>query len=550
MLMRFGHKMDSTNKISHNIKADAGRIAKHMARAGVCSRRDAERLIADRRVTLNGVIVESPAVNVTDADVICVDGRRVAEPEKARLWRYHKTKGQVTTGHDPQGRETVFDRLPEGLPRLISIGRLDYNTEGLLLFTNDGALSRHLELPSTGWLRRYRVRVNGRPRPDALAALSNGIEIDGVRYGAIEARMDGREQSGANTWLTIGIREGKNREVRKVMDHLGLQVTRLIRVSFGPFALGEMPPGEIEEVKTRVLAEQLGAALAEEFGLKAAAAQAALRPEPRMYRGGFRAEGSQGPGGEAKRRAGAAAGRPPVRAPRPAGASRRPRPGGEPSSGRTSAARDGVRERGRADGQPERRRKPQVSSSENSPRSAERGSPARVGSSERGRFEEDGKSANSTQSRGAPVRRARSGESRAGSADSAGEKKPWVKKDRVRSGRPDSALFESVKGRDDKAGAGKPRQSNEFRDGASRPPRDRARPESEGRRSDERRSGPTSGQTAPSAFPDKRPPRKPRSASGDAKSEGAFLKRGKSDRPAPGGRGPKPFSGRPKRREP
>jgi 23S rRNA pseudouridine2605 synthase len=312
--------MDTGEENNHKIKAEAGRIAKHMARAGVCSRRDAERLIADRRVTLNGVVVESPAVNVTDADVICVDGRRVAEPEKTRLWRYHKPKGQVTTAHDPGARETVFDKLPADLPRLIAVGRLDYNTEGLLLFTNDGGLSRHLELPATGWIRRYRVRVNGRPAQDALDALKNGLELDGVRYGAIEARLDAREQAGANAWLTVSIREGKNREVRKVMEHLGLKVTRLIRTSFGPFGLGELPPGHIEEVRTRVLAEQLGPALAAEFGLKAAAS-GALKPEPRIHARAFRdAAPAAKPGAERKPLA-----RPPRRAVKPA--PRKPRDG-------------------------------------------------------------------------------------------------------------------------------------------------------------------------------------------------------------------------------
>ncbi len=266
----------------HIIKARTGRIAKVIARAGICSRRDAERLIAERRVTLNGVIVESPAINVGETDMVCVDGKPVEASEPARLWRYHKTKGRITTRRDPQGRPTIFDALPQDLPRLISVGRLDFNTEGLLLLTNDGALSRHLELPSTGWVRRYRVRVHGRVDPKALAALANGITIDGVRYGPIEARLE-REQTSANAWLSVALREGKNREIRRIMDHLGLKVTRLIRVSFGPFQLGDLPEGAIEEVKPRVLASQLGDTLAQSLGLKPAAAQArvAAKAQPR-----------------------------------------------------------------------------------------------------------------------------------------------------------------------------------------------------------------------------------------------------------------------------
>ena len=242
------------------------RIAKIIARSGLCSRRDAEKLIAEGRVTVNGALLASPAVNVTFRDRIAVDGKPLSTPEEARLWRYHKPKARVTTHRDPQGRPTVFDALPPEMPRVISIGRLDFNTEGLLLLTNDGALARHLEAPSTGWLRRYRVRVHGQVEQSALDALAAGVEIEGVRYGPIEAKLD-RAQS-SNSWLTLALREGKNREVRRIMEHLGVQVTRLIRVSFGPFILGELEPGAVAEVKRRILADQLGDEMAQTLGLK------------------------------------------------------------------------------------------------------------------------------------------------------------------------------------------------------------------------------------------------------------------------------------------
>jgi 23S rRNA pseudouridine2605 synthase len=240
------------------------RIAKVMARAGVCSRRDAEAWIAAGRVTVNGAALTSPAFNVTEADDVRVDGRPLAKPERTRLFLFHKPRGLVTTARDPEGRPTVFDALPPGLPRLIAVGRLDINTEGLLLLTNDGGLARVLELPSTGWLRRYRVRAHGSIDQTALDRLAGGVAIDGVDYQGVEARLD-REQ-GANSWLTLGLREGKNREIKKILEHLGLAVNRLIRVSFGPFELGDLPEGEIAEVRTRVLRDQLGVKLAKEAG--------------------------------------------------------------------------------------------------------------------------------------------------------------------------------------------------------------------------------------------------------------------------------------------
>lgn len=252
-------------------KAERGqasmRVAKAIAQAGVCSRRDAERLIEAGRVAVNGKRLVTPAHVVTPTDRITVDGKPLPQPQAPRLWRYHKPRGLVVSHKDPQGRKTVFEALREaGLPRVVSVGRLDLNTEGLLLLTTDGALARHLELPSTGWLRRYRVRAHGRVTADALDALREGVQIDGVRYGPVEARVD-REQ-GSNLWLTVALREGKNREVKRIAEHLGLTVNRLIRTSFGPFALGDLAPGAVEEVKTRVLADQLGPKLAASFGLR------------------------------------------------------------------------------------------------------------------------------------------------------------------------------------------------------------------------------------------------------------------------------------------
>jgi 23S rRNA pseudouridine2605 synthase len=240
----------------HRNSPSGERIAKAMARAGLCSRREAEAWIAAGRVAVNGAVIATPALNVTPQDRVTVDQNPLPQRERTRLFLYHKPRGPVTTHADPQGRPTVFAALPKHLPRLLSVGRLDANTEGLLLLTNDGGLARVLELPATGWLRRYRVRAHGRVQPDQLAGLRGGIVIEGVRYGSIEAKLD-REQ-GANVWLTFAMREGKHREVKNVLGHLGLAVNRLIRVSFGPFQLGELPEGEVEEVKTRILREQLG----------------------------------------------------------------------------------------------------------------------------------------------------------------------------------------------------------------------------------------------------------------------------------------------------
>src|SRR3954462_291519 len=246
------------------VKKSGERIAKVVSRAGLASRRDAEEWITQGRVTVNGRVINSPALDVTANDTITSDGKVLPPRERTRLFMYHKPRGLMTTHADPEGRPTVFDNLPEGLPRLISIGRLDFNTEGLLLLTNDGGLARALELPDTGWLRRYRVRAHGDVTQAQLDELKKGVEIEGIKYGPIDATLE-RDQ-GANVWLVFAIREGKNREVRNVCAHLGLEVNRLIRVSYGPFQLGEVPEGQVEEIKSRVLRDQLGEKIIEKSG--------------------------------------------------------------------------------------------------------------------------------------------------------------------------------------------------------------------------------------------------------------------------------------------
>lgn len=232
------------------------RIAKVLARAGVASRREAEKIIADKRVAVNGKTIDSPALNVTPKDRITVDGKQIAEAEPPRLWLYYKPVGLVTTSRDEKGRPTIYDEFPADLPRVITIGRLDLNSEGLLMLTNDGDIKRRLELPSTGWLRRYRVRVKGNPEDSTLEPLRKGVTVDGERFQPMTVTLD--KIQGANAWLTVSLREGRNREIRRAMEHVGLVVNRLIRVSYGPFKLADLKPGDVEEVKKRVVRDQLG----------------------------------------------------------------------------------------------------------------------------------------------------------------------------------------------------------------------------------------------------------------------------------------------------
>lgn len=234
----------------------AERLAKFMARSGVCSRRDAEDLIKQKRVTVNGEIIDTPAFKVEGSEKILLDAEKLPEIEQTRLWLYHKPAGLLTTHKDTEARATVFDHLPAGLPRVISVGRLDLNSEGLLLLTNNGELSRKLELPENGWSRRYKVRVHGFVNKNKLADLSKGATVDGINYGPVKAELE--SQNGTNSWLIVTLNEGKNREVRKLMKSIGLEVARLIRLSYGPFQLGSLKKGEVREVPQKVLKEQLG----------------------------------------------------------------------------------------------------------------------------------------------------------------------------------------------------------------------------------------------------------------------------------------------------
>ncbi|MCA0920558.1 pseudouridine synthase [Pseudooceanicola nanhaiensis] len=331
------------------------RIAKVLARAGVASRRDAERLVEAGRVTVNGKKIDSPALNVTERDKITVDGKPLAAAEPPRLWLYHKPTGLVTTAKDEQGRATIFDELPEDMPRVMSVGRLDLNSEGLLLLTNDGELKRRLELPSTGWLRKYRVRVNGKPQDADLEPLRKGVVIEGEKFQPMTVTVD--RQQGANAWLTVGLREGKNREIRRAMTEIGLTVNRLIRVSYGPFQLGQLKPGAVEELRRRVLRDQLGLELGDDIGTaRAAKGKPGLRPrkpakpkpeapawEGTIFTGkgitAGRAARADGPAGKGPRSGGASTGK----GPRTEGGApgRGPRTGGKPGGFGRDRAQEG-----------------------------------------------------------------------------------------------------------------------------------------------------------------------------------------------------------------
>jgi len=232
------------------------RIAKVIARAGICSRREAERYIEQRRIAVNGKVLDSPAVTVLPEDKITVDQKPLPAKERTRVWRYYKPAGLITSHKDPEGRPTVFDSLPDSLPRVISVGRLDLNSEGLLLLTNDGELARRIELPSTGWVRRYRVRIHGEMTPEIMTKLAQGVIVEGIRYAGVQVVID--KKQGTNTWLTVALKEGKNREIRRLMDFFDLKVTRLIRISYGPFQLGALPKGGIDEISAKILQEQIG----------------------------------------------------------------------------------------------------------------------------------------------------------------------------------------------------------------------------------------------------------------------------------------------------
>ncbi len=242
----------------HKSEKKGERIAKVIARAGICSRRDAEKLIEDGKVSVNGKLLTTPAFFVETSDRILVNKKPLPQQVDTRLWCYHKPRGLLTSHRDPQGRKTVFDNLPDNLPRVVSVGRLDINSEGLLLLTTDGALSRKLELPSTAWTRRYRVRAHGKIEQAELDKLANGIAVDGVKYGGIDATLE--RVQGHNVWILVAIKEGKNREIRKVFEHLGLKVNRLIRISYGPFQLGDLKAGEVKEVPQKIMRDQLGVA--------------------------------------------------------------------------------------------------------------------------------------------------------------------------------------------------------------------------------------------------------------------------------------------------
>ncbi|MCD9148920.1 pseudouridine synthase [Pseudophaeobacter flagellatus] len=339
------------NASSSNDGAPTGdRIAKVLSRVGVASRREAERMIAEGRVKVNGSQIDSPALNVSSSDRILVDGKPLPEAEAPRLWLYNKPAGLVTSNSDEKGRRTIFDELPEDLPRVMTVGRLDLNSEGLLLLTNDGGIKRRLELPSTGWLRRYRVRINGRPKEEDFDPLRKGLVIDGERFQPMTVALD--RQQGANAWLTIGIREGKNREIRRALEDIGFNVNRLLRLSYGPFQLGTLKLGEVEELRPRVVRDQLGL---EPEEVEEAPARRPTRGKPSgkpTGRPAGKPTGKPGrPGAPAGRSPGTPSGRPGGSAGRPGGPGKQsdsPRNTGKPG------ARAGGKPAGKFGGKPSR----------------------------------------------------------------------------------------------------------------------------------------------------------------------------------------------------
>ncbi|MBU3030191.1 pseudouridine synthase [Paracoccus marinaquae] len=412
--------------------AEADRIAKVMARAGIASRREAERMIVEGRVTVNGTRIDSPALDVLPTDRIVVDGKKLDEKQDTRLWLYYKPIGLVTSEADEKGRQTVFDALPRDLPRVMTVGRLDLNSEGLLLLTNDGELKRRLELPATGWLRRYRVRVNGTPSDLTFAPLRRGATIDGEEFAPMEIKLD--SQQGANAWLTVGIREGRNREIRRAMAHVGLQVNRLIRIGYGPFKLTGLEKNEVAEVKRRVLRDQLGGLLTGEAGEK----ERELRP--RGAEGPRRRDDDRGEGRRPFRKAGEGEERPsrrdgPAREPRAGAGSGGFRSGPKATGGQARAGKpwsEGDRPRGPRPEGAEQGDRPRRSfgAGRGKPGDGKAGKPWSEGDRPRGPRPERAEQGERPR-RSFGTGRGKPGEGRAG--------KPWSEGDRPRGPRPERA---------------------------------------------------------------------------------------------------------------